>query len=178
MILRRWGVAGLVLAVAALAGCASRPVAEGSMPWTAGRMSVQVSASADKAASHVSADFDLRGDSRSGELRLSTPLGTRLATTRWSDDEVVLDTGQGEVRYADLDSLSREALGENLPLRAFPDWLAGRPWPGAPSVMQPAGFEQLGWVVSLLGYADGRIDAVRVQVPQVTVRVRLERPGS
>lgn len=178
MTLGRSGAAGLLLAVVAVGGCATRPATDGPMPWTAGRLSVLVAASADKPASTVSADFDLRGDSRSGELRLSTSLGTRLATTRWSDDDVVLDAGKGEVRYPDLETLSREALGESLPLRAFPDWLAGRPWPGAPSSVQPAGFEQLGWAVSLQRFGDGRIDAVRLLPPQVTVRVRLERPGT
>jgi hypothetical protein len=97
------------------------------MPWTSGRLSVRVEATADKSASNVSADFDLRGDSSRGELRLSSPLGAVLAATRWSATEVVLDTGQGPTRYADLETLSRDALGEALPLRAFPDWLAGRP---------------------------------------------------
>lgn len=170
--------AGALLAVLTLAGCATRPPADASWPWTSGRLSVRVEATPVRPATSLEADFDLRGDSRRGELRLSTPLGSRLATTRWSADEAVLDTGQGETRFADLDALSRAALGEVLPLRALPDWLAGRPWPGAESASRPAGFEQLGWQVSLAAWADGRIDAVREQPPRVTVRVRLERGGS
>lgn len=170
--------AGAGLAMLTLAGCATRPPADLSSPWTSGRLSVRVEATPERPASSLDADFDLRGDGRRGELRLSTPLGSRLATARWSADEAVLDTGQGETRYADLDALSRAALGEVLPLRALPDWLAGRPWPGAESASRPAGFEQLGWRVSLAAWADGRIDAVREQPPRVSVRVRLERGGS
>lgn len=145
------------------------------MPWTQGRLSVRVEALADRPARAVSADFDLRGSGNRGELRLSSPLGTMLASARWSADEVVLDQGRGEARFPDLDSLSRETLGEVLPLRAFPDWLAGRPWPGAPNQALPGGFEQLGWAVSLAGYAEGRVEVVRAAVPKVTVRVRLEK---
>lgn len=175
MILARTRAAFFVAAVLVLAGCATRPVDDASLPWTSGRLSVQVEGSAERGASSVSAGFDLRGDGRRGELRLSSPLGVLLAATRWSADEVVLATGQGETRFADLDSLSREALGEVVPLRAFPDWLAGRPWAGAPAQLQPGGFEQLGWSVSLVGFEAGRIDAVRAAPPRVTVRVRLER---
>lgn len=178
MTLARPRTAGLLLAVLGLAACATRPAADAAMPWTSGRLSVRVEAWAEREARSVSADFDLRGDSRRGELRLSSPLGNVLAATRWTADQAVLDTGQGETRYADLETLSREALGEVLPLRALPDWLAGRPWSGAPSVGQPAGFEQLGWVVSLAAYAEGRIEAVRSAPPKVTVRVRLERVAS
>ena len=174
----RRAAAGIGLAGALLvAGCATRAPADAA--WTSGRLSVQVAATEERPASRLDADFDLRGDGRQGELRLNSPLGSRLATTRWSADEAVLDTGRGEVRYTDLESLSRQALGEVLPLRALPDWLAGRPWPGAPSVARPAGFEQLGWQVSLAAFADGRIDAARSDPPpRVSVRVRLERPGS
>lgn len=170
--------AGALLAALTLAGCATRPPAEAAMPWTSGRLSVRVDATPASPARSLEADFDLRGDSHEGELRLNTALGSRLATTRWSADEAVLDTGQGETRYADLEALSRAALGEVLPLRALPDWLAGRPWPGAASVPRPAGFEQLGWQVSLAAFADGRIDAVRDEPPRVSVRVRVDRDGT
>ena len=181
MTLPGWRVAGLALALAgltALTGCANRPPADATMPWTSGRLTVRVEATADRAGSALTADFDLRGNDQQGELRLSSSLGAVLASTRWSAQGAVLETGQGQTRYADLDTLSREALGEVLPLRAFPDWLAGRPWAGAPSAAQAQGFEQLGWQVSLTALADGRIDAVRPAAPKVTVRVLLERAAS
>ena len=161
-----------------LAACATPPAPEAAMPWTSGRLALRVDASAERPAHSLNADFDLRGDAERGELRLSGALGGRLATTRWNAGEAVLDTGQGERRYADLESLSRDALGEVLPLRALPDWLAGRPWPGAAHQAQADGFTQLGWAVSLAGFAEGRIDAVREAPPRVTVRVRLERAAS
>ena len=170
--------AGVALAALMLGGCATRPPADAAMPWTSGKMSVRVEASADRTASQVSAGFDLRGDGQRGELRLSSPLGAVLASARWSATEVVLDTGQGETRYPDLDTLSQQALGEVLPLRAFPDWLAGRPWAGAQATPVAGGFEQLGWAVSVAGLADGRVEAVRAAPPKVTVRVRLEGAGS
>lgn len=159
-----------------LAGCATpAPARVGAAGPTSGRLALRVEAAGDKPAHSLSADFELRGSGERGELRLSSPLGSLIAITRWAPGEALLDTGQGPVRYADLESLSRQALGEVLPLRALPDWLAGRPWPGAASTAQPTGFEQLGWTVATAGLAKGRIDAERAAAPKAFVRVRLER---
>ena len=66
------------------------------------------------------------------------------------------------------------ALGESLPLAALPDWLAGRPWPGAPHTPGEAGFVQLGWQVSLARRSEGWIEARRAAPPAVLVRVKLD----
>jgi outer membrane lipoprotein LolB len=86
----------------------------------------------------------------------------------------VLNTPQGEQRYATLDDLSRQALGEALPLAALPDWLKGRPWPAAPHTIHDAGFEQLGWQVVMSQRPEGLIEARRTAAPGVTLRVRLD----
>lgn len=178
MTLRALGAAGAGLAALVVAGCATRPAAGDPAAWTSGRLALQVEASAERPGSSLSADFDLRGDDRRGELVLTSTLGTRIAHARWTADAAVLDAGQGEVRYPDLETLSREALGEALPLRALPAWLAGRPWELAPSAPRQGGFEQLGWTVGLSDFGAGRMQAVREAPPRVVVRVRLERPGS
>lgn len=164
------------LAVAALlAGCATPP--RESADWTVGRLSLRVDAQATQPAQAVSAGFELRGDGQAGELRLSTPLGSRIAAARWSPGSAVLDDGRGERRYATLDDLSRAALGEPLPLAALPDWLAGRPWPGAAHAPTPEGFEQLGWQVATLRRAEGLVEARRAAPPAVWLRLRLEEPA-
>ena len=159
------------------ASCATRAPAPADAGWTSGRLSVQVAAYGPSPARSLSASFDLRGNGDRGELRLSTPLGTQLAAARWSPGEAWLDTPGGQARYADLDALAREALGEALPLQALPDWLAARPWPGAAHTPRVAGFEQLGWQVDLAGFRDGRIDVVREAAPRVQLRARLDAPG-
>ena len=128
----------------------------------------------------MNAAFELQGDGRAGSLNLTTPLGTTLARARWAPGQVVLATAQGESRFADLDSLTREVLGESVPVVALFDWLRGRPWPGAPSAqLTPAGepgFQQLGWAVSLAKFEQDWIAATRVQAPSVTMRAKLDRP--
>ncbi len=168
----------VLLAAALLSACATPlpPVQPGEAAWTSGRISVRIEASATAAAQGISAAFELRGSGDSGELRLNSPLGSRLAAARWAPGLATLETPQGEQRYATLDDLSRQALGEALPLAALPDWLAGRPWPGAAHAVSDTGFEQLGWQVLLAQLAEGLIEARRSAPPAVVVRVRLDHP--
>jgi outer membrane lipoprotein LolB len=175
--------AGLLVAAAALLGaCASVPGPQLAAPATtlAGRMSVHVAAAPGAQARDVTATFDLQGTPEQGKLDLSTPLGTVLAQARWSPGRVALVTPQGETRFASLDELTREVLGESLPVAALFDWLRGRPWPGAPSTPNAAaaerGFSQLGWSVSLARFDEGLIAAQRALPPAVTVRAKLDRP--
>jgi outer membrane lipoprotein LolB len=139
-------------------------------------MSVRIEASSTQSAQSMSAGFEVRGSGAGGELRLNSPLGTRLATARWTATDAVLITPEGERHFDDLEALSRQTLGENLPLAALPDWLAGRPWVGAPHLVQDSGFEQLGWQVQLTRKSEGWIEARRQAAPAVIVRIRLEDP--
>lgn len=170
-----------LLAAALLAGCATapRPPAAATDDALAGRLSVRVDATPASEARNVTASFDLQGNPQQGRLDLSTPLGTVLAQARWAPGKVALVTSQGETQFASLDDLTREVLGESLPVAALFDWLRGRPWPGAPSTPSatPAepGFGQLGWNISLARFDEGWIAATRRQAPTVTVRAKLDR---
>lgn len=169
----------VALSAMLLSACATLP-ADG--PPLSGRLSVQVAATADAPARGFHAGFDLWGDGLRGRLALSTPLGPRLATATWAPGEVLLDGGQGTRRYPSLEALSVEVLGEALPLQALPDWLRGRPWPGAahtPLAAPDLGFEQLGWRVDGSLRGEGVLVARRAAaaaLPAVTLRVRLSAP--
>lgn len=172
----RAGAATVCLAAAFIAGCASLP--EPATNAISGRLSVHVDARPGTEARTLSAAFDLEGDAEHGSLSLATPLGTRIAQARWSPQNIVLVTTDGESTYADTDALTRQLAGEPLPLAALFDWLRGRPWPGAPSIALPpaqgAGFSQLGWQVLLAGLERGAIVARRDAPPAITVRAMID----
>ncbi len=163
----------LAVCIALLAACATPPPVDG-VPWISGRMSLRVDASPERTAQNFSAAFDLRGSGEIGELRLVSPLGTQLAQARWSPGLARLTTSDGQRDFASLDELSQVALGEALPLAALPDWLAGRPWPGATHTLSAEGFDQLGWQVALTRRADGFVEARRSAAPALQLRVRLD----
>ncbi len=140
-------------------------------------MALRIAASADRSAQSLTAGFALRGSGERGELQLSSPLGTLMAHASWSPGMVQLRTPEGEQRFADLDALSRRALGEPLPLAALPDWVAGRPWPAAPSTAIEGGFEQLGWQVQTAQRSAGIVEARRAAAPAVWLRLRIEDPA-
>jgi outer membrane lipoprotein LolB len=169
-----------VVAGLALVGCAGAPPRTEALPFTAaGRLSVRVEPSPTRLSQSLSAAFEWHGDGERGELTLLSPLGTQVARANWSPGDARLITPEGEARFDTLDALAERALGEAVPLAAWPDWLAGRPWPRAPS--QPwgsaggTGFEQLGWSVDLSRFAEGRIEARRSTAPVVTVRIVLDK---
>jgi outer membrane lipoprotein LolB len=169
----RGGPPALLLALALLGGCAT--LAPPRPPDLAGRLVLRVEAHGDSAVRSVSAGFELRGDAASGELLLTTALGSAAAQARWHPGAAELSTGQGTQHFADLDALAQALLGEALPLAALIDWLRGRPWPGAPSQAVAGGFEQLGWRVDLGRYAEGWVLAARARAPAIAVRALLER---
>src|SRR5262245_18447493 len=167
-------VAGLLAWM--LAACASlTPPPTPTLPQGqqfSGRLSVQVQNNARRS---FSATFELTGTDKEGVLSLSTPLGTQLARAVWSPQRVELQTPERARTYASLDDLATEALGDSVPIAGLFDWLAGRPWPAAPSRPLPTGFEQLGWLVAVARLVDGALVAARTQLTPVVVWVRLDR---
>lgn len=186
----RAAVLAMAAAALLLAGCASvapRPpdLAAASPALVAelhlsGRLSVQVENASDQSGRGGNAGFDLSGSPAHGVLELSTPLGSLIARARWdrAAGEAVLETPGRERRFGDLDALTREMLGESIPVEALFDWLQGRAWAGSPSAPLPeagnVGFEQLGWRVDLRRYADGLLVATKQGDPVVTLRARVE----
>ena len=166
------------MAAGLLSGCATPQGPTGEPPEVlSGRLSVRIAGQADRS---IAAGFDLSGSAREGQLLLNGPLGTTAARARWSPGQAVLESGGQASHHADLDALATAALGEAIPIAALFDWLRGRAWAGAPATPRAdgsAGFEQLGWQVSLARWADGWVEAVRTAAPVITVRARLA-PGA
>lgn len=144
-----------------------------------GRMSVRVDWKRDAAdVQTTSGNFEWVGSPEQGQLRLTSPLGTIVAEARWSpSDGAWLKTSQSLRHFAGLGDLSRAALGEDIPIAALPDWIRGQPWSGAPASPLSEGlFEQVGWRVDTSQLAaSGLLLASRSGLPEVTVRIRLDR---
>jgi outer membrane lipoprotein LolB len=165
----------VVACVAILTGCASLPAPDAALELAAsGRLAVRVEAPEGLRAS--TAQFELLGEPRRGELRLASPLGTVLAVARWQPGQAWVQAQDERRDYASLDELTRDLMGEALPVEALFDWLQARPWPGAASEARSdgPGFVQLGWTVGLEGAADGLIVARRSTPTPVTVRAKVD----
>lgn len=157
-----------------MAGCATPTAPQSGTDTLAGRLAIRVEGPQPR---NVSAGFELSGSPTQGQLVLSGPLGATAAQARWAPGEAALVSGGQRSQYPDLDALAVDALGERIPIAALFDWLRGRAWPGAAS--QPrsdgtAGFEQLGWQISLARWSEGWVEARRAAAPAVTVRAKLD----
>lgn len=167
-----------------LAGCqslgnqATGHATASPVPAFAGRIAVQVEGDAQRS---FSASFELQGTHQTGQLALSGPLGSTVGQLAWNLDHTEWRGPEGQRRYASLDALTDELVGEPLPVRSLLDWLAGRPDPSTPhrawAATQGDGFDQHGWAVSLARRAEGVIQARReTPAPVITVRLKLDAP--
>jgi outer membrane lipoprotein LolB len=177
------GASALALALM-LQACVSHPPPLPGHVYT-GKLAVRTDAAPGLPAHAVSGQFELSGNASSGQLILTSPLGTTVARARWSDpvgtqgipSKIELEADGGTTHYATLEEMMQRAIGDQLPLPAMFDWLSGHPWPGAPVSSGSANsFDQLGWHVDLSQFADNRlIDAQRPQpAPALHVRVKLD----
>lgn len=149
----------LMLAAAGLlAACATpqRSLAPGETSWS-GRLALQV---ASEPPQSFSAGFDLRGSPQAGELLLTSPLGTTLATVVWEPGSAELRQGELTTRRPTLDELTTELGGTALPVAALFAWLRGQPQ------------EASGWQADLARQPEGRVTARRTQpLPSAELRI-------
>jgi outer membrane lipoprotein LolB len=151
----------LIFTVVWMLGCAStsgpRPPSE--THWE-GRMGVRVETSPVQS---FTANFSLDGNPSQGSLVLSTPLGTTLATLRWSGQMAELDDGKSVQRYTSLQALISQVLGVELPASSLFAWLQGQ------SANEPH------WEVDSSQLAQGRLRAARRQadLPNAELKIVL-----
>jgi outer membrane lipoprotein LolB len=158
----RVGMAVMLGACLALAGCATQspPLLAFADSWT-GRLALQVEG---YDAQSFSAAFELRGNSRLGELVLLSPLGNRLAQLTWREGHAELISAQGSRTSPSLDALLADTVGAPLPVAAIFEWLQGQQ-ASAP-----------GWDADLSAVAQGKIFARRHSpLPAANLRIALTR---
>jgi outer membrane lipoprotein LolB len=141
-----------------LAGCAtSHPGTPRDASFWSGRLALTVHSEPPQS---YSAGFELRGAPTAGELQLTSPLGTVLASVHWSAQGAELRQGSQLTRSASLDELTADVGGTPLPVAALFGWLQGQ------------ATEADGWTADLSRHTDGRVVARRLQ-PLPTAELRL-----
>lgn len=156
----------VVLAVAACAQAPRAPQSDAEVrtSWT-GRIALRIDSDPVQS---LSAGFDLRGDAQTGELSLSTPIGSTIGRLVWSPNMAQLHWNGEQRGFDSIAALTREATGTELPIASLFHWLAG---------VQTTGD---GWVADLRNLSDGKIVARRTTpMPAVEMRLVFEpRNGS
>ena len=151
----------IAMLAALLGGCAAPKVltAPGVDSWN-GRLALSVNSTPPQT---YSAGFDLHGTPEVGELLLTTPLGTTLATVSWSPGRAEMTQGHQTTRRNSLSELSADLGGTAVPVATLFAWLKGQPT------------EVDGWQADLSRHAEGRITARRLQpLPAAELRLVFE----
>lgn len=110
-----------------------------------------------------SGGFDLQGNAQSGELTLTTPLGSTAAVLRWAPGLAQLESGGQTQQYSSVQAMLERTTGAAIPLEALFAWLRGQ------SATVP------GWQPDVSRFAEGRISALRTDpAPPAQLRIVLE----
>lgn len=152
----RW--AALLVTVALLSACATpqRVAQPGEELWS-GRLAMTVQSDPPQS---FSAGFELRGTPAAGELQLTSPLGTSIATVVWLPGSAEMRQGGQVTQRGSLDELTTELSGTPVPVAALFGWLRGQP------------DEVPGWQADLTRQPEGRITARRTSpMPAAELRV-------
>ena len=148
-----------------IAGCAAPKRANATFDdktsfWQ-GRLAVNVHSKPPQA---FSADFELEGAPAAGTLRLSSAIGTTIATLHWSESGASLQANAGVQRFSSLEALTLNAVGTELPVASLFSWLSGVP-KATP-----------GWEEDLSRVNEGRISAKHLDpAAPAEMKIILER---
>ena len=88
-------------------------------------------------------------------------------------------SGKSTTLYASLEAMCAQLFGEPLPLKSVLQWMKGRPDPSLPVEWlggEAGTFRQLGWMVRLDRWAEGLLQAERVQGRLIQLKVKLDTP--
>jgi len=173
--------AGIVLAV--VAGCAA-PRAPQALPASSagidtfsltGRVAVKLEKSG------YSAKLNWRHAAAGDRLRLLSPVGSVIAELEADASGAILTTGDKKVyRSGDVQALTREVLGWDLPLEGLQHWVVGRAEPEFPVQAEERDargrltrLTQNDWRISFLAYAGDSALPARMALAYERLSLRL-----
>ena len=178
-------VTGIVLAV--VAGCAA-PRAPQTLPVSnadvdtfslTGRVAVKLEQRG------YSAKLSWRHAATRDRLRLLSPVGSVIAELEADASGATLTTGDKKVyRSGDVQALTREVLGWDLPLEGLQHWVVGRAEPGLPVEAEERDsrgrltrLTQNNWRISFLDYAGESALPARIALAydQLSLRLIIDR---
>lgn len=153
-------LASAALAVLLGACAAPQTTRRPAQSWS-GRLGLQVLSDPPQ---QYHAGFELQGDPAEGELTLLSPLGHVLASLRWNPLQATLERGNERWQQPSVDQLMQQLIPAAMRVSTLFDWLQGKP------AADPH------WSVNLSGYAEGRIQAQRLDpLPRSELRLVLNR---
>jgi outer membrane lipoprotein LolB len=161
------------------AATASRPAREAIETFRIeGRIAVR------RTGESFSAGIDWRHDVHSDEIVISGPLGQGLARLTSGGGTALLETAD-QKRYvaADLDGLSEQVFGTQLPVSGLGRWVLGRSAFGGGARLDEAGrlagLSEQGWEIEYLRYESEARDALpellQARREDVEVRLKIDR---
>jgi outer membrane lipoprotein LolB len=170
-----------------LAACASQrqplpPSSAGIERFSlAGRVAVKVVGEGNAPDRGYSANLQWRHAPEADSLRLLSPVGSVIAELESGASGATLVTGERKVyRATDVQALTREVLGWDLPLAGLRHWVLGRPDASRPAQAEERDalgrytrFSQDGWRIAYPAYSADSALPSRVTLSHERLNLRL-----
>ncbi|WP_028536082.1 lipoprotein insertase outer membrane protein LolB [Paludibacterium yongneupense] len=176
----RFGRLALALTASiALGACASHDAPFAPQAASQSRLDAPFSASGRLAVRYDGrgelANFDWIHSAARDELSINTPLGNTVARLVRDSGGVELTQGEDRWRAADVEALSRQRLGWELPLSGLAWWIRGYTAPGLPASVDAEGLlHQAGWTIRFVSDADApSVYPSRVELSRGDLSIRL-----
>lgn len=128
-----------------------------------------------------SAKLNWRHGADGDRLRILSPVGTVIAELETDASGATLTTAEKKVyRSGDVQALTREVLGWDLPLEGLQHWVVGRAEPGLPVQAEErdargrlSKLTQNDWRISFLDYAGDSALPARIALVYANLNLRL-----
>lgn len=172
-----------LLLVLLLAGCATSAVEDKNnlfqpTPYTASAQDTPF-----HAAGRISVNYDGKGQygnfkwahsSKSDELNLLSPIGSTVARLTRDASGVSLQSGGKTHQATDVQQLTADALGWELPLDNLSWWIRGRAAPGVAAETGADGsLQQQGWKIRFIAGEPGSAVPKRVDMAREGLTIKL-----
>ena len=168
--MRLVGWTAVCLAVTLVACASTPPAPKQATPQTTpspalrqfnGRLAITIESEPTQS---LSAEFELEGDAKQGELRLYGPLVGLVAVVQWNPERAVLIEGDRRREVKSLDWLIERVSGAPIQSAMIFDWLNQRP------------VQTDDWWVEERTHSEDRLRAVRLQpLPRIELLMVLKK---
>ena len=124
----------------------------------------------------LTANIQWQHENKYDRLKLSGALGMGAVLIELSEQQIMLDTGEGERLFSsDIDAFIARQIGFVVPLTALRRWVVGAYLQDVPVTQVEDGFQQLGWQVRYNEFMQTPLGVLprKIKISKANIKLKL-----